>query len=57
MGYNDPYPKGTSMDEPEYPFEDPGPDDIGYSDPNRYICTDPGCDGIWCPADKHLPEK
>lgn len=37
---------------------DEGPDDLGYSDPNRFICTDPGCNGENCPGDNHItPER
>lgn len=37
---------------------DEGPDDLGYSDPNRFICTDPRCDGKNCSGDNHIsPEE
>lgn len=29
-------------------------DDIGYSDPNRFICTDYSCDGTSCNGDNHI---
>lgn len=33
-------------------------DDLGYSNPNRFICTDPRCDGVACPGENHIsPEQ
>jgi hypothetical protein len=42
-----------AIDIEPYDYDGDYTDDLGYLNPNRFICTDPGCDGSNCTGDNH----